>query len=739
MRPERLTCMSVALFAALAWTGCDGGEAPAAPSVDALPEVTNQNPLTVTGSAEAGALVQIRVGSGSPTEGTAGGDGAFSIDVMLNAEVENTLLVSQTVDGLESAAAMVTVTHDGTPPAAPQLDPIVTPTRRSMQRLRGQTEANAMIFVTGGAEDAEATADADGRFEVTVALNTSDTEALDNDIAIVARDVAGNDGPATDITIVYDPTLPIEAPVLDDFPGFTNMTTVTLTGEAEAGVGINAVGGATDGMTTVGDDGTFSVDVGLRANQRNEILVFAVAGGDTSASASAVVVHDDIAPNAPNLDPQASPTGAEIIRMTGEAEPAATIDVTGGMAAASGTADDEGFFSVDVMLTLDADNALSVTATDAAGNASEASAVTITQDSSLEEPVIVDPVMSPTSDPTVMLTGRAQADSEIEITGGADTVTAMSNASGDWNATVTLRANMRNELRITRPGSGVDTIVTIEHDDVAPMAPELNDLPSPTGNTMIDVTGTSEPRARISVSGGVMPASGNAGMDGRFSVRVQIAEDAETTLSVIATDRAGNSGSPSMATVTHSSATPPAPRVDQTNPAPTNMPTHTVTGRVEMPGPGIEVVIRGGMATAMGATDPSSGTFSVEVTLNPNVENTLMVVSREGSIESPATPVTIIHDDIAPAQPDASAITATAGGCVLGVPTGGNVSGMMMSVEARSTVRVENVTVGSSATGTATDAGSFNVGIGACNGDVMRITSTDAAGNVSDFVEVNAG
>ncbi|MEC7519480.1 MAG: Ig-like domain-containing protein [Myxococcota bacterium] len=734
---SRLTWTGVAL-AALVCVGCDGGDAPAAPSVDALPEVTNQNPLTVTGSAESGALVQIRVGSGSPTEGTAGDDGAFSIDVTLNAEVENTLLVSQTVGGVESEATMVTVTHDGTPPNAPQLDPIVTPTRRSMQRLRGQSEAGATITVTGGTEDAEATADADGRFEVTVSLATSDTMAVDNAIAVVATDVAGNEGPATDVTIVYDPTLPLEAPVLDDFPGFTNSATITLTGEAEAGVGISAVGAGTDGMTTVGDDGTFSVEIGLRPNQRNEVLLFAVAGGETSAAASAVIVHDDVAPNAPSLDPQASPTGAETIRMTGEAEPGATVDVTGGMADASGAADDEGFFSVDVMLNLDTDNTLSVTATDPAGNASDPTELMITQDSSLEEPVIVDPVSSPTSDPTVTLTGRAQADSAIEITGGADTVSAMSDASGDWTAMVTLRANTRNELRITRPGSGVDTIVTIEHDDVAPMAPELNDLASPTGNTTIDVTGTSEPRARISVSGGVMPASGTAGMDGRFSVPTQIAEDSETTLSVIATDRAGNSSAPSMATVTHSSSTPPAPRVDQANPAPTNMPTHVVTGRVEMPGAGIEIVIRGGMAEATGPTDPSSGTFSVEVTLNPNTENTLMVVSREGSIESPATPVTITHDDIAPATPNASNITASAGGCVLGVPTGGNVSGMMMSVEARSTVRVENVTRSTSATSTATDAGSFNVSLGACNGDVMRVTASDAAGNTSDFVEVNA-
>jgi hypothetical protein len=227
-------------------------------------------------------------------------------------------------------------------------------------------------------------------------------------------------------------------------------------------------------------------------------------------------------------------------------------------------------------------------------------------------------------------------------------------------------------------------------------------------------------------------------MDGRFSIAVTVAEDADSTLSAIATDRAGNSSSPTTAMVTHSSSVPDAPVVDQPNPAPTNMATHLVTGHVTTPAAGIDILIRGGMADAMGTTDPSTGVFSVEVTLRPNMSNALSVVSVTGSIESPPSLVTITHDDIAPAAPDAAGITATAGGCVLGVPTGGNVAGAMSSVEARSLVRVSNVTRSTSATTSATDGGSFSVGLGACSGQVIRVTATDAAGNTSDFVEVNA-
>ena len=64
----------------------------------------------------------------------------------------------------------------------------------------------------------------------------------------------------------------------------------------------------------------------------------------------------------------------------------------------------------------------------------------------------------------------------------------------------------------------------------------------------------------------------------------------------------------------------------------------------------------------------------------------------------------------------------------------------MSSVEARGTVHLENLTSGTTRTTTATDGGSFTVGMPACPGDAIRVTVEDAAGNLdtANFVEVSA-
>jgi len=707
-----------------------------APSVDSPGELTNQNPLTLSGSAEASATIQIRGGADAVVETTATGDGSFEVSVPLRADAENTLLVSQVVDGAESPATQVVVTHDGMPPSAPDVDPPASPTRLTMVTLRGSTEAGATVTVTGGLEDVSGAADDSGSFSLDVELTTSASAAVDNDLSVVATDAAGNASAATSVSVTFDPNIAVDAPIVDAVPDATNQATITLSGTAEAGVGVTVVGGATDGSTTVALDGTWSVDIGLRPNRVNTILVFAVSGTDTSSAATVTVRHDDIAPLVPTLDAHASPTGAELARITGLSEGGASIEITGGAAAASGMANEVGAFSIDVMLTTDATNELSAVATDAAGNASDAATLTIVQDSSLEAPILVDPVTSPTSDSTVSLSGTAAAMVDIEISGGASTVMTTSDATGAWMADVDLNPNAINELRLTRPSSGVDTVVTIAHDSLAPEAPSLNPLASPTGNTSIVISGTTEARARVSVSGATMPAAVTAAADGRFDATVVIAEDTETTLSVISTDRAGNSSSPVMVSVTHSGDIPAAPTLDETNPAPTSMPMYTVTGAVAEPGEGVMVRISGAASAVTEATDPMTGVFSATVMLTANAANDLTVVSLNGAIESAPAAVTVVHDDIAPAAPDASALTASASGCIAGVSTGGNVAGSGGSVEARATVRVENVTRSTEVTTTATDGGSFSVSIGICSGNVIRVTAVDAAGNVGASTEI---
>lgn len=728
----------ILLIAITQSVACSSPSEVAAPSLDPLPDLTNENPLLILGSSEPQATIQIRGGVDAIGEGVSDSEGRFSVSVNLRPDSENNLLVSQVVDGVESPSAMVRVTHDGTAPAVPVVDGVVTPTRLTTQTVRGSTEAGAVVSITGAMAPAMGTADVAGRFEIEVELVSSASGPVDNDLRISAQDAAGNRSPSAEVTITFDPTLAVEAPVLDSVPSRVRESRLTLTGMAEAGVGIVVVGGATDGMTSVGADGRFSVSIGLRPNAENRLLVFAVSGTDTSPSVAVDVTHDDIAPGAPEVHPEASPTGAETVTLTGLSEAGATLRVAGGAVPSMATADIDGSFEVAVMLTLDASNELVVGAEDLAGNLSEATTLTIVQDSTLEAPITVDPVASPTATPAVRLSGGAAASIGIEITGGVSTVMTMSDGSGAWSADLTLRGNVRNELRVTRPGSGVDTIVVIEHDDIPPDPPMINPPASPTDSTTVVVSGTTEARARVSISGATSPAATTAGIDGRFSVGVIIAMDSETTLTAIATDRAGNSSSGTIARVVHSSAAVPAPIVDETNPPPTATPMYTVTGSVATPGPGITILVRGGAMDASGPIDPSTGRFSVSVTLNTNATNDLRVVSVEGAIESAPAAVSITHDDIAPAAPSASALSASSSTCVAGVPTGGNVAGSMGAVEARATVRIENVTGGRRATTSATDGGSFSVSIGACTGDVIRVTAIDAAANESAATEITA-
>ncbi len=729
----------VVLFA-----GCGGDETMGdleAPAVDPVDSPTADNPLTLTGTGLAGLTLQVRGGSEAVVEAMVGADGAFSIDVPLVDDSENVLTVSQTDGTAESPSVNVTVVHDATPPDTPVLDPVATPTRRPQQSIRGSAEPDAMIVISGGAEDATGMAGSDGRFDIEVTLATAVADITENDLEVVAIDAAGNASDPATTTIVHNPTLPLDPPLLDALPGATSDASVSVSGTADPSVAITITGGDAPAMGTAGADGSFAIDVTLRPNAENVLSVFAVvpATGLSSPPASAVVIHDDIAPDPPNLDPQASPTGADMVRITGLTEPRAAVTIAGGAAEASGDADEDGAFAIDVMLSSDADNELSVVATDAAGNASMSSGLTITQDSSLPVPVTIDPVSSPTATNPVTISGSTEASAAITITGGAADATGTAASDGTFSISVTLNANARNELHVTRDGSGVDTVVVIVHDDMAPAAPELDPIASPTNRSTFDVTGTSEPGARVSISGGTSSAAGTADGTGRFSIPVTIPEDTTTMLSVIATDGAGNSSSPATASVEHSSSVPDAPVVDDAAPPPTSDATHTVTGHITTPAMGVTIVVRGGAMDATGPTDPSTGAFAVDVTLMANTTNNLSVVSVDGAIESPPASVTIEHDDMAPDAPDGSRISLgspTLATCLARAETI-NATGGAMSAEAFARVRVRNITAGSiNAATTAGGDGSFSTSIRACDGDVLRFTATDAAGNESAPTEL---
>ena len=148
----------------------------------------------------------------------------------------------------------------------------------------------------------------------------------------------------------------------------------------------------------------------------------------------------------------------------------------------------------------------------------------------------------------------------------------------------------------------------------------------------------------------------------------------------------------------------------------------------------------GGASAGSAATDESTGAFTIDVALIANATNELSVTSLEGEISSPPTLVTVVHDDIAPTAPDSGRIAiGTPGGlgCTLRGAT--PVNGMTSAVEGNSSVRVMNMTGGGSSTSNANPDGSFNLSVPACAADILRLTATDAAGNVSEVTEMVVG
>lgn len=733
-----------ALVAALVGVAACGGDPDtlAPPSVDAVDGPTNQNPFPLTGRGEPGATLEVRGGADPVASGRVDDAGRFTVAVPLRADTTNTLIVSQRIGSVESPVVMASVTHDGTPPAMPTLEHVPTPTRRVVVRLRGTTEAMARVVVTDALEDEhEGQADADGRFEISVPLQHAVADLTQNDLSLVAIDAAGNESAPLELTIIHNPNLPLEAPLLDPFPAATAEATVELTGEMDPLVALRASGGADEDTEVTSDaTGRFSITVALRENEANVISLVALVpeSGMTSAPTTVTIVHDDIPPAAPEVDPPASPTGAELITLTGFAEAEALVRVMGGAEAAEGDADETGAFRVDVRLNADAANALRVVAIDAANNVSEETLVEVMHDGSLPTPVHVDPVPSPTADNPITLMGRTEADADVEVLGGLGLATATADAEGRWMVEVMLAPNTRNELRVRRVGGEAETLVVVVHDDIPPAAPLLDPVASPTSRATFELTGTSEPFARITVNGGVGVGTATASAIGRFAVAVTIEEDETTTLMATATDRAGNASPAASASVTHSSSVPPAPILDQSAPPPTNRATYVVAGRVAEPGADVMVIVRGGVAEVMGSTNPATGRFSVEVTLATNVENALSVTSRAGALESAAAVATVVHDDIPPAAPDADVISSGSAGsgvtCLLASPS---INGGAGAVESSARVDLRNARTGTARNTTAAANGSFSQAIPACGGDRIVLTATDAAGNVSPETEVS--
>lgn len=98
---------------------------------------------------------------------------------------------------------------DGTPPPKPVVDPFESPTRATKLLLSGSAEYGATVTITGGQNSITTTADPyTAIFRAEISLDTTipgGATTATTQVALVAKDAAGNASEPTVVEIVYDP------------------------------------------------------------------------------------------------------------------------------------------------------------------------------------------------------------------------------------------------------------------------------------------------------------------------------------------------------------------------------------------------------------------------------------------------------------------------------------------------------------------------------------------------------
>ncbi len=342
--------------------------------------VTNDNTLSLTGTAEAGATVKVYDGATLLGSAVATSAGAWSFTTgTLNDGAHNLTATATDVAGNTGpASSALAVTVDTGAPVAPAIDS-ETIVNANQINLVGTAEAGSTITVYDGTTVLGNTqVDANGAWSFTSAALFDGSHSL----SVTATDAAGNVSAASSDPVV---TIDTDAPVAPAITAFsndsgvagdhiTNDNTLSLTGTAEAGATMKIYDGATLlGSAVATSTGAWSFTTGTLADGAHNLTATAtdVAGNTGPASSTLAVTVDTSAPVAPAITSETIANTNHVV-LTGTAEAGSTVDIYDGTSTLHGSvlADDNGAWSVDTGALAAGDYGFIATATDLAGNVS---------------------------------------------------------------------------------------------------------------------------------------------------------------------------------------------------------------------------------------------------------------------------------------------------------------------------------------------------------------------------------
>jgi VCBS repeat-containing protein len=761
---------------------------------------TNETRPALTGTGEVGATITVYNDGAAIGTTTVGAGGTWSFTpatAIASGSHSLTVTATDSIGNISAPSAGFNLVVDIAAPVAPTITTVADDAGTAVGNITsGQTTDDATPKLTGTAE-ANATvniydngtligtAPADG----TGAWTFTPGNALGNGSHIftaTSTDVAGNVSPATGpFTIVVDtqaPTSPVVIQAFDDAaPGTgplvsgqtTNDKQPLLSGTAEANSTVTLYdNGNLLGTTTTNGAGAWTFTPGTALGEGSHTFTATstdAAGNVGPISGNFSLVIDSVAPTLPVLVTVVDDVAGGVFNgpltngqatndtrptLNGTGETGSTLSIYDGSTLLGTTTVVNGAWTFTPTTPLTAgSHTLTAIATDAAGNASAATAgFTLVVDATVPATPAITSIVDdvgpnvgaigslPTNDAQPTLNGTAEAGATVSIyDNGLLLTTVTANGSGSWTYTPTAALAQGNHtftVTATDPAGNTSSTslpAAIVVDTVAPGAP--------TGITVnatgTSVTGTAEAGSTVTITSATGTVLGTATADGTgtFTIAISPAQTSAQPLLAFATDAAGNLGVSAGFTAPFTGV-PGVPLissiVDDTNPQvgtvanglSTNDTTPTINGTAEA-GATVNVYNNGVLMGNTTANSSGSWSFTPTGALSEGSHAFTATATNANGTGSFSSAATVIVDITPPAIP--TAIVSADGSTVSGI------------AEANSTVTI-TLTGGGSITATANASGNYSatLPVRQIEGQALSVSATDAAGNTGPALSVNA-